>query len=151
MNRARHRGLWFHVAYYTLYKQTNWLWGKQLPLLFLAEKNVHAKICEKRGQENFLLFACKWLFSGSFSPKSSIVIFLSSFFFSFFFLRVDFLSRYWRIMARNLGFSARRTTAAFSYLWNNHGDQVYKEMYGAKIIVENFSLSCNSCRQGFHQ
>ena len=36
------------------------------------------------------------------------------------------------LMAKNSGRGARETAAAIIYLRNKHGDQVYKEMYGAK-------------------
>ena len=39
-------------------------------------------------------------------------------------------------MARNRGHEARVTTATFSYFVDKHGDLNYKEMYGAKIILE---------------
>ena len=35
-------------------------------------------------------------------------------------------------LVKNSGRGARETAAAISYLRNKHGDQVYKEMYGAK-------------------
>ena len=40
-------------------------------------------------------------------------------------------------MARNRGRDARVTTAAFPYFVDKHGDLIYKEMYGAKIILED--------------
>ena len=40
-------------------------------------------------------------------------------------------------IARNHGRDARVTTAAFSCFADKHGDLIYKEMYGAKIILED--------------
>ena len=40
-------------------------------------------------------------------------------------------------MAWNRGRGARLTTAAYSYFGDKHGNLVYKEVYGAKIIFEN--------------
>ena len=45
-------------------------------------------------------------------------------------------------MARNRGHEARVTTAAFSYFVDKHGDLNYKEMYGAKIILEDRKSFC---------
>lgn len=44
-------------------------------------------------------------------------------------------------MARNRGRSARVTTAALPPFSKKYGDQVYKKMYGAKIIVEDRNIS----------
>ena len=45
-------------------------------------------------------------------------------------------------MARTLRHSARVTAADFSHFRNKYGDQIYREMYGVKIIFKNRKKPC---------